>query len=89
MPDELLFGVFATHLPFFVWRYRSTREPRHAATSVTFALLAAAYGLRIFAPEFEVAGTPLHGSIRTLALLSASVSVSMLAYHVVAIRRAS
>ena len=35
----VLFLVFVTHLPFFAWRWRATRERRYAATTLTFALL--------------------------------------------------
>ena len=81
MPDALLLAVFATHLPFFVWRYRATGELRHAATSLTFVLLATAYALRLFAPEFEIAGVGVPGTVRRIALLAACVSVSMLLHR--------
>jgi peptidoglycan/LPS O-acetylase OafA/YrhL len=80
MPQLLLF-VFATHLPFFAWRYHRTRERRHGATALTFALLTLAYGLRVFAPEASWAGVSLHRAARVPALLSAIVSLALLARH--------
>ena len=68
----LLFWVFATHLPFFVWRYWKTRAPRFAATSLTFALLALCYGVRLWAPEVAVAGVPLFWLLRVPAWMAAA-----------------
>ena len=84
--DLLLLGVFATHLPFFVWRYRATRELRYAATSFTFALLVVTYALRLYAPEVQVAGVSLHESVHTLALIAAALSVSLLVHRLVTAR---
>ena len=81
MSDALLLGVFAVHLPFFIWRLRSTGELRYAATSVTFGLLVSAYALRVFAPELHVAGISLHAAVRAVALVSAAVSLSLLAHR--------
>lgn len=79
--DALLLGVFAVHLPFFIWRFVSTGELRYAATSVTFGLLMSAYALRVFAPEIQVAGIGLHTAVRAVALLAAALSLSLLAHR--------
>lgn len=80
MPQLLLF-VFATHMPFFAWRYHRTREVRHAATAITFALLAIAYALRVFAAEATSGGVPLHAYVRVPAWVSALVSIGLLVRH--------
>ncbi len=82
MPDwtpQLLLFVFVTHVPLFAWRWHRTGELRYAATTLTFALLAAVYGLRVFAPDLSLRGTPLHEWARVPALLSAAVSLGLLA----------
>jgi hypothetical protein len=83
----VLLCVFATHLPFFAWRWRVTRERRYAATTLTFALLVATYGLRVFAPELHVGEAPLHEVVRVFAWLSAAVSIGLLVHHHVVARR--
>lgn len=80
MPQLLLF-VFVTHSPFFAWRWRRTGELRYAATTLTFALLSTVYGLRVFAPDVGLLGTPLHEWVRIPALVSAVASLSLLASH--------
>jgi hypothetical protein len=80
MPQLLLF-VFATHLPFFAWRWRRTGEARYAATSVTFALLTLVYGLGILAPEARCGGVRLVPPLRAAALVSAALSLGLLARH--------
>ena len=80
MPEVLLF-VFATHLPFFAWRYHRTGELRYGATALTFLLLAISYALRVFAPESDLWGVALHRIVRAPALLAAAVSVSLLLRH--------
>jgi hypothetical protein len=77
----LLLVVFTTHLPFFWWRYVRTREIRYAATSLTFALLVLAWGLRVFAPAASVGGVALHRIARVPALASALLSVGLLLRH--------
>ena len=77
----LLYGVFATHLPFFAWRWGRDGELRHAATSVTFALLVVTYALRVFAPGIEVEGVPLYAWVRVPAWISAVLSLGLLAQH--------
>lgn len=77
----LALGVFATHLPFFALRWWRTREPRFAATSVTFVLLTCTYSLRLFAPELQLADVKLHQILRVVAWFAASVSICMLVAH--------
>ncbi len=77
----VLFCVFATHLPFFAWRWRATREPRYAATTLTFALLVITYGIAVFAPHLRIGATPLFHIVRVLAWLSAAVSIGLLIRH--------
>jgi len=78
---ELLYGVFASHLPFFAWRWGHTGELRHAATSLTFALLVVTYALRVFAPGLEHSGMPLYAWVRFPAWVSAIVSIALLVQH--------
>ena len=90
MPDwmpQLLLFVFATHLPFFAWRWWRSGEPRYAATSVTFALLTGLYALRVFAPEWSWGGLPLHRWMRIPALLAAALSLGLLLRHALRGRR--
>ena len=77
----LLLAVFVTHLPFFALRYRRTREPRFAATTLTFALLVVTYALRVFAPGLRVAGVPLWESVRVVAWAAAALSIALLVRH--------
>jgi hypothetical protein len=87
VPDwwpTLLLVVFVTHGPFFAWRWWRTREARFLATTITFALLAATYGLRVFAPDAVLAGAPLYWWLRVPAWLSAAVSIGLLIRHRIA-----
>ncbi len=77
----LLLVVFTTHLPFFAWRYARTREIRYAATTLTFALLVATWGLRVFSPTAAIRGVELHRIVRVPALASALLSVGLLIRH--------
>lgn len=79
---QLCLFVFATHMPFFAWRYRRTGELRFGATALTFALLSIAYALRVFAPDFSVAGVELWQVARIPAWISAAASLALLARHV-------
>ena len=79
-PRVLLF-VFATHLPFFVWRWHATGERRYAATTLTFALLVITYGLGVFAPQLRIGDTPLFAIVRVVAWASAAVSIAILVRH--------
>lgn len=84
MPDwwpALLLFVFASHGPFFAWRWARTGEARHAATTLTFALLTGAYALRVFAPGAAWGDVPLWRGARVVAWCAAAVSLGMLARH--------
>ena len=48
---------------------------------LTFSLLIAAYGLRVFAPEWAWNGTPAHQPVRSVALVAAFVSISLALAH--------
>ena len=91
VPDwwpALLLFVFATHAPFFAWRWWRTGEARFAATTLTFALLCLTYGLRVLAPELTLGGRPAHEPARAVALTSAVVSIGLLLLHLLGRRRA-
>lgn len=91
MPDwwpPLLLCVFASHMPFFAWRWRRTGEVRYAATALTFTLLAVAYALRVFAPEWRWGGVSAYTFVRVPALAAAVVSIGLLVRHHVARLRA-
>lgn len=79
-PLVLLF-VFTTHLPFFVWRWRTTGERRYAATTLTFTLLVITYGLGVFAPQLRIGDTPWFEIVRVVAWASAAVSIALLVRH--------
>lgn len=79
-PVVLLF-VFATHLPFFAWRWRATGERRFAAATVTFSLLVMTYSLGLFAPELRIGATPLFQITRVLAWIAAALSIGLLVRH--------
>ena len=81
VPPELLLFVFATHLPFFLFRWARSREIRYAATSVTFALLAIAYAIRVFAPQATIGGVSLFAIARVPAWAAAAVSIGLLLRH--------
>ncbi len=83
----LLFAVFITHLPFFLWRYYRSGEIRFAATSLTFLLLTLTYGTRLFAPEVTLWDTPLFWWFRVPAWIAAAVSLSLFARHLLRGRR--
>ena len=91
MPDwtpKLLLFVFVTHMPYFAWRYARTREFRHAATTLTFALLIVTYALRVFAPDASLDGVTLDRYARVPAWISAVVSIGLMLRHSVLSRRA-
>ena len=85
MPDVgwpvVLLAVFATHLPFFALRWWRTRELRHAATTLTFVLLVATYGMRVVAPELHIGAVPAWERVRVVAWAAAAVSLAMLFRH--------
>ena len=78
---RVLLLVFSTHLPFFVWRWRTTGERRYAATTLTFALLVITYGLGLFAPQLRIGETPLYQIVRVVAWASAALSIALLVRH--------
>ena len=81
--------VFATHLPWFAWRWRKTGEARFAATTVTFVLLTLTYALRVFAPEAQAWGHPLWTLARVPAWTAAAISLFLAGRHAAArMRRA-
>jgi hypothetical protein len=73
--------VFATHLPWFAWRWRKTGEARFGATAVTFALLTITYALRVFAPELQAWGRPAWTLARIPAWTAAAVSLFLAGRH--------
>ena len=84
MPDwwpALLLVVFTTHLPIFARRWRQTRAPRYAATTLTFSLLIVSYSLRVFAPELELGSWPLYAWVRVPAWIAAALSIGLLLVH--------
>ena len=83
----MLLGVFATHLPFFAWRWWRSGETRHAATTVTFALLVVTYSLQVLAPGVRIADVEIQPWIRRTAWAAAALSLGLLARHLV--RRSS
>ncbi|MEM7409428.1 MAG: hypothetical protein AAF430_04235 [Myxococcota bacterium] len=89
MSDTLLLVVFATHAPFFALRWVRTREPRFAATTVTFALLVATYGVKIAAPDLRIGELPVFHALRVAAWAAATVSLGMLLRHWVLRKRRS
>ena len=90
MPDWwpiLLLFVFATHGPFFAWRWRRTGEARFLATSITFALLALTYALRVFAEDESFRGISLFWWVRVPAWLSAVFSIGLFLRHQISRRK--
>ncbi len=83
----LLLFVFATHLPVFAWRWARTRAPRHAATTLTFALLTVSYALRVLAPDAWLGDWPLYTWFRVPAWIAALLSVGLLLHHVATRRK--
>ena len=81
--------VFATHLPFFAWRWWRSGEARFAATSLTFALLIVTYALQLFAPDLRIGEVELHVICRWLAWASAVVSIYMLVAHTLRLKTSS
>lgn len=78
---ELLLFVFATHMPYFAWRWWKTGERRHAATTLTFALLVVTYTIRVFAPDLRVADVSAFWVARLVAWTSAALSLTLLVRH--------
>jgi hypothetical protein len=76
--DPVMFLLFAAHLvPMLVVGIKR-RELYYLAPITTFALLTLTFGLRLFAPELEVGGRPLHEPVRYAAWTAAAVSIPLL-----------
>lgn len=76
--DPVMFVLFAAHLVPMLIVGLKRREIYYLAPITTFALLTATFGLRLFAPEFEVGSTPLHVPVRYAAWAAAAVSIPWL-----------
>ena len=90
MPEwwpTLLLVVFATHMPVFAWRWVRTRAPRHAATTITFALLTVSYALRVFAPDARLGDWPVSAWVRVPAWIAAVLSIGLLLRHLLTRRK--
>jgi len=76
--DPIMFVLFSAHLiPMLVVGLKR-REWYYLAPITTFALLSLTFGLRLFAPEFEIGGRPLHEPVRYAAWTAAAVSIPLL-----------
>jgi len=76
--DTFMFMLFAAHLiPMLIVGIKR-RELYYLAPITTFALLTLTFGLRLFSPDFEVGGRPLHDSVRYAAWTAAAVSIPLL-----------
>jgi len=73
----VMFVLFAAHLVPFIVIGLKRREWYYLAPDITFSLLTAAFGLRLFAPEFQVADTPLHRPVRYAAWAACAVSIPL------------
>jgi hypothetical protein len=83
----LLMLLFAAHLAGFVVVGAKRREWYYAALIVTFTLLTGAFALRVFAPQWTLAGVPAHAALRYAAWAAAAVSISWTACRLLARRR--
>jgi len=80
--DPVMFALFAAHLiPMLVIGIKR-RELYYLAPITTFALLTLTFGLRLFAPEFEVGGRPLHEPVRYAAWTAAAISIPLLVLRI-------
>ena len=73
--DPVMFVLFAVHLVPMLIIGIKRRELYYLAPITTFALLTAAFGLRLFAPELQVGSVPLHQPVRYIAWAAAAVSI--------------
>jgi hypothetical protein len=80
--NPLMFALFGAHLIPMVVLGIKRRELYYLAPITTFALLTLTYGLRLFAPELEVAGRPLHEPVRYLAWTAAAISIPLLVVRI-------
>ena len=79
--DQALLALFAIHLVVFVRLSWLRRQPRYLLASTTFLLLVAVFSLRLWAPEWSLAGVALHRWLRWGAWGSAAVSLGLLLYR--------
>jgi hypothetical protein len=73
----VMFVLFAAHLVPFVVIGLKRRQWYYLAPVITFALLTAAFGLRLFAPELEVGDRPLHEPVRYAAWAACAISLPL------------
>lgn len=76
--DPIMFVLFAAHLIPMLIVGLKRRERYYLAPITTFALLTLTFGLRLFAPELEIGGRPLHEPVRYAAWTAAAVSIPLL-----------
>jgi dolichyl-phosphate-mannose--protein O-mannosyl transferase len=80
--DPIMLVLFAAHLiPMLIIGIRR-RELYYLAPITTFALLTLTFALRVFAPEFEVNGRPLHEPVRYAAWTAAGISIPLLVLRI-------
>ena len=84
----VMFVLFAAHLVPFVVIGIKRRQLYYIAPVITFSLLTAAFGLRLFAPELEVGGRPLHEPVRYAAWIACAVSIPLFIVRIRQRRRA-
>jgi len=84
----VMFALFAAHLIPMVVLGIKRRELYYLAPIMTFTLLTLTFGLRLFAPQFEVGGQPLHEPVRYAAWTAAAISVPLLILRIRKRRRA-
>lgn len=68
--------LFVAHLAGFSWLGLKRRQWYYLALVVTFALLSAAFGVLLLAPEWRAGGQPVHLWLRFAAWGAAAVSIS-------------
>jgi len=84
--DVALLGLFAVHLAIFgrmTWR---GRQLRHGIATITFLLLVAVFAVRLWSPEWSVAGVAVHRVLRWAAWGGTVVSLLLLVWPRLAAR---
>lgn len=76
--SALLLGVFLIHLAIFARLALRRREAYYVAVTLTFTLLVLAFGLRLLWPELRAGGVAAHEVFRSLAWVSAAISIGWL-----------
>lgn len=84
----LLLVLFLAHLAGFVIVGLKRRQWYYLALVTTFALLSAAFAVRLFAPGVHLGQFPLHLLFRMAAWGAAAVSISWTLVRLIARRRA-